>query len=142
MPHDITTPPPGDTYRREGADYLNLKVSPLDPPSMAVQISEGFYWNNDREYIEYPGANSFPISRPAGSDQARFIVVGLAASGNASSIVGANQSVIDTSTLPQPKLPDIPANYLPLAAVRVHGSDTAINKDDILDLRTAQKMTF
>jgi len=141
----ITTPPPGDSFRREGGDHANLKVTPQDDPNLSVKLSAGNYWNLSGQYLEFAGASSISISRPTGANQTRFVMIGLDDVGNAQAVVGA-AVVVTTSSYdlpPQPELPDTPSGgFLPLGAVRVKGTDTQILDNHIFDLRTAQKMTF
>jgi len=141
----ITTPPPGDSFRREGGDHVNLKVTPQDDPNLSVKVSAGNYWNLTGQYLEFTGASSIAISRPTGTNQTRFVMIGLDDVGNAQAVVGT-AVVVTTSSYslpPQPELPDTPSGgFLPLGAVRVKGSDTQILDNHIFDLRTAQKMTF
>jgi hypothetical protein len=141
----ITTPPPGESFRKEGGDSANLKVVPQDDPNLSVKITDGSYWDLNGSYIEFTSGSSISISRPNGTNQTRFVMIGLDDVGNAQAVVGT-AVVVTTSSYslpPQPELPDTPSGgFLPLGAVRVKGTDTQILDNHIFDLRTAQKMTF
>ena len=145
MPSLISTPPPGESFRKENGDSANLKVIPQDDPNLTVQITDGSYWDLNGQYIEFTSGSSISIMRPNGVNETRFVLVGLDPFGNSQAVLGS-AVVVTTSSYnvpPQPSLPDVPSGgFLPLAAVRVKGSDTQILDNHIFDLRTAQKMTF
>lgn len=143
MPDTITTPPAGESFRKENGDFQNLRVIPQDNPNLTVKVTAGSYWNLSGQYIEYAGASSISISRPNGGNQSRFVLVGLDPFGNTQAVVGAAVATTGYTVPPQPELPDSPSGgFLPLGAVRVRGTDTQILDNHIFDLRTAQKMTF
>jgi len=123
MPTSV--PPKGDEFRRENAQFANLKVRAQDTPDMSVEISEGGFWVNEQEYVEYSGGNSLPLTPPPGS--AKWVVVAL-------SNLGAIE-LINGSVAASPEIPDIPPNRMPLAGVFINALDTSITQDMVFDLR-------
>jgi len=123
----ISLPPKGDTAKKLGAYFTPLKVEAQSTPNMTVKIAEGAFWTADTEFKEYVGGTSPTISAP--SSNAKWVLVTVTANGQVSLIngtAGAN--------------PDLPAaslyaDKLPLAAIFVGDTTTAITNDMIYDLR-------
>ena len=114
----------GQQMRNLGADLQMLKVTASTIPSMRVQIAEGSALIN-RQLVEYAGGTIGPIAIP--TINSYIVVVGLK---------GANPVVLYGNTATNnPPIPDLPADVLPLAAIILKSTDTAISQDMIQDIR-------
>ena len=121
----FTTPPPGDSFANEGLHHANLKVTPDVPAGLTVQVSSGFFWNDNQTLVEFTGTSSATLNLPL--TNTNLTVIALDLLGNIVRIEGSEAAA--------PDLPAIPADRIPLAAVLLSPSDTQINADMIFDLR-------
>jgi hypothetical protein len=121
----FTTPPPGDSFAKEGLHHANLKVTPQVPAGLTVQVSSGFFWNDNQTLVEFSAGSSAALNLPSTNNNLTVIALDLL--GNIVRIEGSEAAT--------PDLPAIPADRIPLAAVLLSPSDTQINADMIFDLR-------
>ena len=123
----ISLPVKGDTAKKLGAYFAPLKAAAQATPNMTVQVSEGSFWTATNEHQEYIGGTS-PIISAAGS-LAKWVLVTVKSTGVLNIVNG-----VDSGT---PVLPD-PSTYkdeLPIAAIFVGDTTTALTNDMIYDLR-------
>jgi len=121
----ITIPPKGDASKKIGAFFTPLSVVAQEIPNMTVKVIEGGFWNADKVYTEFVGGSTPTIVAP--SSNAKLVVVAL--NGN-----GLLQ-LFDGAAAANPQLPTIPTDVLPLAAIFVASTSTAITPSAIFDLR-------
>ena len=123
----ISLPPKGDTAKKLGSYFAPLKVEAQSTPNMTVKVSEGSFWTADNEHMEYIGGTSATISAP-GSD-AKWVLITVKSTGLLNIVNGTASGT--------PQLPDASsyADELPLAAIFVGDTTTAITNDMIYDLR-------
>lgn len=126
----ISVPPKGDELKRAGAFFSSLRVEAQGIPNLTVKITEGGFWLNEFEYVEFSGGNSPVINIPP-VDQ-RWVLVSLAQSGNIVLVYGAISS--------NPVLPELPDDRMPLAGILVGATNTVISEGMIFDLRPFLKI--
>lgn len=123
----VSLPPKGDSAKRLGSYFSPLKVEAQATPDMTVKVNEGAFWDADGNYVEYIGGNSPQISAPTSG--AKWVLVTLTPNGMINIVDGVESA--------QPDLPS-PSTYkgeLPLAAIFVGDTTTAITNDMIFDFR-------
>jgi hypothetical protein len=103
----------------------NLRVRAQAIPNKTVRVSEGLFWLNETQIIEFQGGNSAKISFP--TVQARWVIVTLGRNGNINLVHGAQS--------PDPQIPLIPQERLPLAGIFIQGADSVVTEDMVFDLR-------
>ena len=123
----ISLPPRGDTAKKLGSYFAPLKVEAQATPNMTVKVSEGSFWTADNEHMEYIGGTSATISAPGSG--AKWVLVTVKSTGLL--------NIVNGTTSGTPQLPDASsyADELPLAAIFVGDTTTAITNDMIYDLR-------
>lgn len=118
-------PPKGEADKKIGAFSAPLSVSPQDTPNMTVKIRAGSFFSASNVFVEYAGGSSPVITAPVGNP--KWVLVVLLDSG-AVALVNGTPSV--TAAVPAP-----PAGSMPLAAVYVTPTTTAITDPLIADVR-------
>lgn len=121
----INIPPAGDKFRRVDRQEANLRVRAQAIPNKTVRVSEGLFWLNETQVIEFQGGNSAMISFP--TVDARWVIVTLGRNGNINLVHGAQS--------PDPQIPLIPQERLALAGVFIRVADSVITEDMVFDLR-------
>lgn len=121
----LNIPPRGDAFRRAGAHFANLEVSPQDTPNMTVKTTAGGFWDDNTTYVEHAGGTSPTLTAP--STNAKLTVIALNLSGALVLIDGAEAA--------SPSLPVIPSDRIPLAVVLLNTTDTTIDDSMVFDLR-------
>jgi len=123
----ISLPPKGNDAKALGAYFSPLKVEALATPNMFVKVAEGAFWTANNEHQEFIGGTSPQISAP-GSD-AKWVLLTVTPNGTLNLIDGVSGS--------SPALPDVALykDELPLAAIFVGDTTTAITNDMIYDIR-------
>ncbi len=123
----ISLPPKGDPSKKLGSYFTPLKVDAQSIPNMTVKVAEGTFWTATNEHMEYIGGTSPTIS-PPGSN-AKWVLVTVKTTG----LLNIVNGVASTT----PHLPDASTykDELPLAAIFVGDTTTAITNDMIYDLR-------
>jgi len=121
----LNIPPRGDSFRRAGAHFANLEVSPQDTPDMTVKTTAGGFWDDNTTYVEHAGGTSPTLTAP--STNAKLTVIALNLSGALVLIDGAEAA--------SPDLPAIPSDRIPLAVVLLNTTDTTIDDSMVFDLR-------
>lgn len=123
----ISLPPKGSDAKKLGAYFTPLKVEAQSAPNMTVKVAEGSFWTEANEHMEYIGGTSPTISAP--SADAKWVLVTVTNTGMLNIVNGAASG---TPVLPAP------SSYkdeLPLAAIFIGDTTTAITNDMIYDLR-------
>lgn len=123
----ISLPPKGSAAKKLGSYFTPLKVEAQASPNMTVRVSEGSFWTANNEYVEYIGGTSPNISAPL--SDAKWVLVTITSNGMI--------NIVDGVPSGNPELPP-PSTYkneLPLAAIFVGDTTTAITNDMIFDLR-------
>ncbi len=123
----ISLPPKGSTAKKLGANFTPLRVEAQSTPNMTVQVTEGAFWTAANEYMEYFGGTSPTITAPA--SDAKWVLLTVTATGLLNVIDGVPAGV---PTLP---LPATYNNELPLAAIFVGDTTSAITDDMVFDAR-------
>lgn len=118
-------PPKGDADKKIGAYEAPLSVSAQDTPNMTVKIRAGSFFNGAGAFVEYGGGNSPAITVPVGNP--KWVVVALLDAGTVTLVQGTPAAA--------PNLPAVPSGALPLAAVYVAPTTTAITNALIADVR-------
>jgi hypothetical protein len=121
----INRPPHGDDLRRAGAFSELLKVSAQDNANMTVRVNRGGYWKSETVWVETTNTNSAAMVAPVSG--ARWYIVCLRDNGFIGLVTGVASS--------NPVLPEVTANWLPLAAVYVVTGATKVTNDMIYDVR-------
>jgi hypothetical protein len=123
----ISLPPKGDSAKKLGSYFAPLKVEAQASPNMTVQVAAGGFWTADTVYKEFGGGSSATITAPTAD--AKWVLITLTASGAL--------SVINGTASASPDLPDssLYSDKLPLAAIFVGDTTTAITNDMVYDLR-------
>ena len=121
----INVPPVGDKFRRVDRQEANLRVAAQAIPDKTVRVTEGLFWLNETQIIEFLGGNSAMFSFP--SSGARWVIVTIGQSGNINLVHGAQGS--------NPEIPPIPGARLPVAGVFLNAADSVISQDMVFDLR-------
>lgn len=123
----ISLPPQGDTAKKLGSYFAPLKVEAQATPNMTVKVAEGAFWTATNKHMEYIGGSTTTISAP-GSD-AKWVLITVKSTGSI--------NIVDGVASATPVLPAA-SNYadeLPLAALFVGDTTTAITNDMIYDIR-------
>ncbi len=115
----------GDSDKKLGAIFAPLSVSAQDIPNLTVKIRAGSFFNSHNNLVEFSGGNSLPLTIPSAG--ARWSIIGLTDSGAI--------SITDGTAGSAPSVPTLPQGVLPLAAVFVTSSSTAITTPMINDVR-------
>lgn len=115
----------GETDKKLGAGFAPLQVQAQDTPNMTVRIRAGSFWTADNVVVEYAGGNSPAIAAP--SLNPRWTLVSLTATGSVAITHGTESNA--------PSIPAPPVNNLPLAAIYMTTSTTAITADRVMDVR-------
>lgn len=115
----------GDADKKIGAYSAPLSVSAQDTPNMTVKIRAGSYFNGLNTFVEFTGGSSPTITAPIGNP--KWVVVALQNSGLI--------TVVDGTPAAAPSLPAVPSGLLPIAAVFVTPTTTAITPALIADVR-------
>lgn len=123
----ISLPPKGNDAKVLGAYFSPLKVQAQAIPGMTVQVAEGSFWTADNEYKEYIGGSTPTIS--AAFTGARWVLITVSASGVLQIVYG------DIAASPILPLPATYKDELPLAALFITDTTTAITNEMIFDLR-------
>ena len=123
----ISLPPKGSDAKKLGAYFTPLKVEAQATPNMTVKVAEGSFWTANNEYMEYIGGTSPTISAP-GSD-AKWVLVTVTNTGMINVVNGVASGTPDLPPTSSYK------NELPLAAIFIGDTTTAISSDMIYDLR-------
>lgn len=121
----INVPPAGDKFRRVDRQEANLRVAAQAIPDKTVHVSEGIFWLNESQIIEFLGGNSAMLSFPTAD--ARWVIISLGQNGNINLVHGAQA--------PNPEIPPIPGERLALAGVFLNAADSVISQDMVFDLR-------
>ncbi len=121
----MNRPPHGNDDRRLGNALAMFKPSAHPLPDMSLEIRPGSFWVNGASYVEYAGGASPQITPP--DNYAKWVLVCVTKLG-AIDIVNGAPSI-------NPLTPAIPKDYLPIAAVYVHSTDTEIYEDMVYDIR-------
>ena len=121
----INVPPAGDKFRRVDRQEANLRVAAQAIPNKTVRVTEGLFWLNESQIIEFLGGNSAMLSFP--NTGARWVIVALGQNGNINLVHGAQG--------PNPEIPPIPGSRLALAGVFINSTDSVISQDMVFDLR-------
>ena len=123
----ISLPPKGNDAKVLGAYFSPLKVEALATPNMFVKVAEGAFWTADNEHQEFIGGTSPQISAPGTA--AKWVLLTVTSNGALNLIDGAAGT--------SPTLPDVSLykDQLPLAAIFVSDTVTAITNDMIYDIR-------
>ncbi len=123
----ISLPPKGDQAKKLGSNFAPLKTEAQATPNMTVKVAEGSFWTETNEFMEYIGGTSPNISAPAADAKWALITVT-----NTGMLNVVNGAASGTPVLPAP------SSYkdeLPLAAIFVGDTTTAITNDMIYDIR-------
>jgi hypothetical protein len=120
-----TFPPKGDSDKKLGAVFAPLSVSANDTPNLTVRIRPGSYFNSINEFVEFAGGVSPSIAAPATGNS--WNIVALSNTGSVSVFAGVAGS--------SPAFPSVPAGYLPLAAVYMTATTSAIAPSNVVDIR-------
>jgi len=123
----ISLPPKGNDAKELGSFFSPLSVQAQTTPNMTVSVSEGAFWTSGNEHQEFIGGTSPIITAPA--TNAKWVLVTVTTNGALSIVDGASSA--------NPILPD-PSTYkdeLPLAALFIGDTVTAITNDMIFDIR-------
>lgn len=120
----MNTPVYGSALREQGAGLQTLKVSASIIPDMYLRITEGSAFIN-RQLVEYAGGRIGPLVVPT----VNVYIVVIALKGNSPIILYGD--IADNN----PKLPNIPSDALPLAAIVLRSTDTVISQDMVQDIR-------
>ena len=115
----------GDEFRRTGAFFSSLKVTPSPVPDMFTNISPGGFWVNNKEWVEYVGGRSPGFTAP--TIGAKWTILCLHYTGAAMLIEG------DASS--DPEMPPLERKAFPLAAIYLQAGDVKITGDKIFDVR-------
>jgi hypothetical protein len=118
-------PPKGDADKKIGAYTAPLSVSPQDTPNMTVKIRAGAWFNGAGNFVEYAGGSSPTVTAPVGNP--KWVVVALLDAGSITLLNGTPAAT--------PTLPAVPAGALPLAALYVTPTTTAITASLMADVR-------
>lgn len=118
-------PPKGDLDKKIGAFEAPLSVTAQDTPNMTVKIRAGSWFNGAGTFVEYGGGNSPVVSAPVGNP--KWVVVALLDAGSVALVQGTPAAA--------PTLPPVPAGALPLAALYITPTTTAITSALIADVR-------
>lgn len=118
-------PPKGEADKKIGAFSAPLSVTPQDTPNMTVKIRAGSFFNAANAFVEYAGGNSPAATVPVGNP--KWVLVAIL---DAGSVV-----LVDGTPAPIPDLPTPPAGSMPLAALYVTPTTTAITAPLIADVR-------
>jgi len=123
----ISLPPKGSTAKKLGAYFAPLKVEAQSTPNMTVKVAAGSFWTAAVEHMEYIGGTTPLISAPA--TNAKWVLVTVQSTGQLSIVNGASSA--------SPVLPAASTyqDQLPLAAIFVGDTTTAITSEMIYDLR-------
>jgi len=123
----ISLPPKGNDAKVLGSYFAPLKVTALATPEMRVMVAEGAFWTADNEHQEFIGGISPTISAPG--SLAKWVLLTVTPNGALNLIDG----VADAT----PELPDVSLykDELPLAAIFVGDTVTAITTDMVYDIR-------
>jgi len=123
----ISTPPKGDASKKLGSYFTPLKVEPQASPNMTVKVSAGSFWTAARTHMEYIGGTSPTITAP--TSDAKWVLLTINDTGVLNVVNGIASS---TPVLPVPSLYQ---DELPLAAIFVGDTTTAITADMVFDVR-------
>jgi hypothetical protein len=123
----ISLPPKGNDAKVLGAYFSPLKVQAQAIPGMTVKVAEGSFWTADNEYKEYIGGSTPTIS--AAFTGARWVLITVTDNGVLRIVYG------DIAASPVLPLPDTYKDELPLAAIFLTDTTTAITNEMIFDLR-------
>ena len=121
----MNKPVSGSNYRRTGAFTEELKVSAQSDPNMTVAINEGSFYTEGMTIVEYEGGTSPVIKAPAMNNE--WVIICLNKQGTLSVVEGKPSS--------KPDVPDVPKDYLPLAAIYLKSTSAKITSDMIFDIR-------
>lgn len=123
----LSLPPKGSSSKKLGSYFAPLKVVAQALPNMTVKISEGTFWTSTNEHMEYIGGTSPTIAAP--TSDAKWVLVTVKSTGLL--------NIVDGTASGTPVLPDSSTykDELPLAAVFIGDTTTAITNDMIYDLR-------
>lgn len=105
--------------------FAPLSVSANDTPNLTVRIRPGSYFNSVNEFVEFAGGVSPAIVVPTTGNT--WNIVALSNSGSVSVFAGTAATT--------PSFPTIPAGYLPLAAVYMTATTSAIAPSNVVDIR-------
>ena len=121
----MNLPPYGNEFRKENMPFSTLKVTAQSTPDMTVRVSPGAFWVNGKTLIEYVGGNSSTFTAP--SANAKWCLLVLRQQGTLDIVDGVESS--------NPEFPDCPRTCLPLCAIYLQSTDTAITEDMINEIR-------
>ena len=92
--------------------------------NLSVEFAEGQLLVDGVEVDFDGGTENITTYRPSGTQQ-RWVLIYASASGALDSVAGVGEANAPTASPPTfPKLPAVPTDAIPLAAVRLHSSDT------------------
>lgn len=118
-------PPKGEPEKRIGAHFAPLSVTQQEIPNMTVKIRGGSFFNTQDVFTEFGGGSTAVVTAPA--TNAKWVLVCVTDS--------ATLQLVDGIAEATPSLPDVPANTLPLAALYVTSTTTALTSTAIVDVR-------
>ena len=121
----MNIPPYGNNFISEGAVLSTLKASAHPVPDMTIHVTEGGFWLNGKNYIEYSGGSSSIFIIP--SANAKWSILYLNSSGYLQ-IANGTPSI-------DPQLPITPRNSFIICFVYLQSTDIKITKDMIFDGR-------
>ena len=121
----MNKPVSGSNYRKMGAFTEELRVYAQADPNMTVTINEGSFYTEGMKIVEYEGGTSPVIKAPATNNE--WVVICLNKQGTLSVVEGKPDS--------KPEVPDVPKDYLPLAAIYLKATTAKITNDMIFDIR-------
>lgn len=123
----LNVPTYGNQYRKANNHFEELKAIAQEIPNRTLKVNPGLYWRG-KYLIEFKGSNTPGFENPPSPNHAKFDIVAIDEY-NKVVILEGDQSDI------QAELPDVPEDYLPLAAVYLKNNTISISDSMIFDLR-------
>ena len=123
----LNIPVAGNQFRKLNAHFEELKVISQEIPDRTLKVNPGVFWRGT-QVVEFKGAITPIIDSPTVANTAKFVIIAIDHVNKLVLLDGEPSNV-------QAELPIVPHNYLPLAAVYMQSTTTAISQNMVLDLR-------
>ena len=125
----ISLPPKGNSAKVLDSYFSPLRVQAQAAPDMTVQVAEGSFWLADNTHQEYIGGTTPTITKTLNPNTSKWVIVTVTKNGVLTIENG------DASASPVLPLPEKYRDELPLAAIFVTDTTTAITNEMIFDIR-------